>query len=393
MVNGPPCQQCGYPLRWFAEQNAWGCDRCRQLFPAAPQPHYQPQVRARPGKKSMMPWIVLGAGAVTGIIIAVVIATGGGGASSSPKGVAEAALVALSAGDTDKLAALADIENLYKSFVKCDENEADESPAELAAKEKSRFAKSAEKAKGLKLKLVELPDFDNLGKDHVMAMPKGTKVAKGCASTAEATIYNGKMKVSVQDGDKPAVERDVELDLIKIDGKFYLAQAPRVDKSSDSSAQIAKMTELRDRMCACADLGCASKVSDDMAAWAQANSAQMNETMPSDDDMKKLMAISEELTKCMQKATATVATAPPADPPALPLAEMPKPCQEWKAGIDKLDHCAQIPKQTTTALRSSYDRSAAAWAKLSGETRQSAMSSCDSARDAVNNLLKATGCL
>lgn len=37
MVNGPPCAACGWTLRWIPEQNGWGCDQCRQFFPAAPQ--------------------------------------------------------------------------------------------------------------------------------------------------------------------------------------------------------------------------------------------------------------------------------------------------------------------------------------------------------------------
>ena len=34
----PPCPVCGTPLRPFPEMNAWGCDRCQQMMPAAPQP-------------------------------------------------------------------------------------------------------------------------------------------------------------------------------------------------------------------------------------------------------------------------------------------------------------------------------------------------------------------
>ncbi len=34
----PPCPACGTPLRWFPEMNAWGCDRCQQMMPAAQPP-------------------------------------------------------------------------------------------------------------------------------------------------------------------------------------------------------------------------------------------------------------------------------------------------------------------------------------------------------------------
>src|SRR6266700_1270281 len=53
MASGAACPQCGYPLRWFAEQNAWGCDRCRQMFPAqavAPQMQHAQMQQAGPRK-------------------------------------------------------------------------------------------------------------------------------------------------------------------------------------------------------------------------------------------------------------------------------------------------------------------------------------------------------
>ena len=47
----PPCPACGTPLRWFPEMNAWGCDRCQQMMPAAPQP----TVGRKPGGWSHAP--------------------------------------------------------------------------------------------------------------------------------------------------------------------------------------------------------------------------------------------------------------------------------------------------------------------------------------------------
>ena len=46
---GPPCPNCGMTLTWFAQNSAWGCDRCRvmhspqQLLQPTPQPPQQPQ--------------------------------------------------------------------------------------------------------------------------------------------------------------------------------------------------------------------------------------------------------------------------------------------------------------------------------------------------------------
>jgi hypothetical protein len=86
MVNAPSCAQCGSPLRWFAEQNAWGCDRCRKMFPAQPaqmpqQPRqmaHQPQsAQRRSGMK-----LAIGGLVVVGGIVAIVVATSGKGHGS-----------------------------------------------------------------------------------------------------------------------------------------------------------------------------------------------------------------------------------------------------------------------------------------------------------------------
>jgi hypothetical protein len=34
MTPGPPCANCGTPLRWYPEQKQFGCERCRVMYPA-----------------------------------------------------------------------------------------------------------------------------------------------------------------------------------------------------------------------------------------------------------------------------------------------------------------------------------------------------------------------
>ncbi|MEO8698470.1 MAG: hypothetical protein ABI867_00470 [Kofleriaceae bacterium] len=40
----PFCPSCGGVTVWHAELNQWGCDRCRQMLPAAPPQSFQPAV-------------------------------------------------------------------------------------------------------------------------------------------------------------------------------------------------------------------------------------------------------------------------------------------------------------------------------------------------------------
>jgi len=103
MVNGPPCQRCGWALRWAPEQNAWLCDRCRNVVPAQPAygaaPQYgqqsqqpygqQPQMQPHPQqgpvagqrKSSKGIMIAIAGVVVVAAIIAIVVATRGGGDS------------------------------------------------------------------------------------------------------------------------------------------------------------------------------------------------------------------------------------------------------------------------------------------------------------------------
>jgi hypothetical protein len=80
MVSGPACTVCGSPLRWFADQNAWGCDRCRQMFPAQQsalqQAPMQQQAPPRPAGSKKPLAIIVGLVVIGGIVIAAVV--GGG---------------------------------------------------------------------------------------------------------------------------------------------------------------------------------------------------------------------------------------------------------------------------------------------------------------------------
>jgi len=73
----PSCPACGSPLRWFPEMNAWGCDRCQQMFPAAPPMHGGMQ--GAPGQRTQAEktrTMILGGALVIAIIgVAIMLAT------------------------------------------------------------------------------------------------------------------------------------------------------------------------------------------------------------------------------------------------------------------------------------------------------------------------------
>jgi len=70
----------------------------------------------------------------------------------------------------------------------------------------------------------------------------------------------------------------------------------------DTGAMMAKMTEFKDKMCACADTACAQKVSDEMTKWSQEQIKGGAPPKMSEDDTKKATQIATDMGACMQKA-------------------------------------------------------------------------------------------
>ena len=88
---------------------------------------------------------------------------------------------------------------------------------------------------------------------------------------------------------------DKMMDCVKSSGK--------AEKKKEGGGGGGDVGEAKDKMCACKDTACSTKVSDDMTKWAQeqAKDAKAPPKM-SEDDTKKMTAIGEEMGKCMQKA-------------------------------------------------------------------------------------------
>lgn len=91
-----------------------------------------------------------------------------------------------------------------------------------------------------------------------------------------------------------------------------LAVAGAVGCKKSGDASIAQMTELKTKMCACKDKACVDHVTAEMTKWSDDHRSTAAEKA-SEEDQKKLMAISGELTACMTQvmrdAAATAAAA------------------------------------------------------------------------------------
>src|SRR6185369_6192185 len=96
---------CGYPLRWFPDLGAWGCDQCRVM------------VQAQLPKWRRPLWLALAAVGTAGIGVGAAFLVGGGhhgGLASSVDDAVKRAFTALGQGDADALVANAGLDTLRK---------------------------------------------------------------------------------------------------------------------------------------------------------------------------------------------------------------------------------------------------------------------------------------
>lgn len=163
---------------------------------------------------------------------------------------------------------------------------------------------------------------------------------------------------------------------------------------------MAKMAELRDKMCACKDPDCAKKVSDEMTVWSQEAAAKGKSVKMTEADQKKATELGVAMGECMQKAM-TVATppAPPADGSGSGSAAaasagsgapsgLPKECDEYEAAIQRLSTCDKMSKQARETLVKAYADAAEGWKKLPDAARVRIGGSCKSGADAVTAMAK-----
>ncbi|HET7501078.1 MAG TPA: hypothetical protein VFK02_08750, partial [Kofleriaceae bacterium] len=71
-------------------------------------------------------------------------------------------------------------------------------------------------------------------------------------------------------------------------------------KKAGGGEALARMTEFKDRMCACKDKACTDQVTQEMTRWASEHKAG-EAGKPSEEEQKKVAALTADITKCMTK--------------------------------------------------------------------------------------------
>ena len=177
-------------------------------------------------------------------------------------------------------------------------------------------------------------------------------------------------------------------------------------KKGGAGEAMAKMSEFKDKMCACKDKKCADEVQDSMNKWSAENAKNAGDKAekPDEKTMKEMQEVGTKYGECMAKAMGggDTATPPPAGDgsaagsaapagdgsaaaaPAAGGGDLPTECKDYQAAIEKLSKCDKLPQATRDALKQSYEQTSAAWASVPAEGRAALGTACKSAADAVN---------
>ncbi|HEY4058434.1 MAG TPA: hypothetical protein VGM39_17600 [Kofleriaceae bacterium] len=192
----------------------------------------------------------------------------------------------------------------------------------------------------------------------------------------------------------------------------------------DAGEAVAKVTEFKDKMCACKDKDCATKVNDDYTKWGTEMASKMasnKDTAKPDETMaKKMTEVAMAYGECMTKAMGAGATppagdtgsaaapaagsgsAPAAEGSAAPAAAggdlpagIPQECKDYADAMAKLGTCDKMPKESKDAMKQGFDAMKTGWAnfdKMPAEAQKAAADACKQGTDAMKQSASALGC-
>jgi hypothetical protein len=219
-----------------------------------------------------------------------------GGPHDSRLAIAQAAFAALSAGDVDKLLALSGAKAIYEDAMACESTEMETKAIEQRLR--VEYRQPAQHAKGLTIEVIEVQELE---RDEVASVPKDKRV-QGCTARVDVHVHEAKVKLKVSK-DAEQGEPVVKLGVVEVEGKWYLRKVPaRVGFGGPWKMVLAKLTDLTDKMCKCADATCAETVNSDYYTWIREISAELGEERPDDATMAKLTELSERFQRCYAKA-------------------------------------------------------------------------------------------
>ncbi len=174
-----------------------------------------------------------------------------------------------------------------------------------------------------------------------------------------------------------------------------------------STDVLAKMNELKTKMCACTDAACARTVSDELTRWTQDTSSKKKALDA--EGQKKADALGVEMGDCMAKVTRTTQTAGSAAGSGSTVAAgsgsaadtgsgsaagsdapsgLPQECDDYKAAVDRLAACEAMTKGARETLVKAYQDASEGWKKLPDAAKDKIKVSCKAGAEAVISAAK-----
>jgi hypothetical protein len=159
------------------------------------------------------------------------------------------------------------------------------------------------------------------------------------------------------------------------------------DKDAVVKEAVAKLEELKTKMCACAEPACVDGVQQELTGWAKQLSERSGDAKPSAADDAKADELMKAMKECTAKAMAgSTAPKPPDDPlpPEDPsggtgagpsggpsggtdaggggsLSSVPA-CAEYRRQIDKIGACRKYPRSAVDGMKKGFEQLEKGWA-------------------------------
>jgi hypothetical protein len=207
---------------------------------------------------------------------------------ASRDGIVHEAIARLSAGDAEGFLALAPTAAQMQSAVSCDEGSRMKDLMDEVVRETSdKLRESAQKAKG-RFEVVAIESR------RVKEEGKAGEREEKCTLKVDVATHKLEVKLKADNGSP----RTIRLDVLALGPRFYLTKSSSIGGGGNLVEKFAEHTE---KMCACKDMACATKVNDEFSKAMAEFAKETVEAPPDEAVTKQLTALAQKLAECQMK--------------------------------------------------------------------------------------------
>ncbi len=246
MNQGPPCPNCGSLLRWYSDQQQWGCDTCRVMFPPQVMIHPQDYATGSPRKKGptrshapIKKWrplpVAIAALLLLGILTAVTLVllhkpppkvTDLDGYADLETAVRET-FRALSASDILELAKKSGT-GMARVIADCDDGH---QPTPVS----DELTAVVEHARGTAFSVTKIDE-----PKPAKVIARGEPLSRGCKLNQPLAIHTVVVQLALQ-RDGVASKSEATLEVSEAGGKFFVAHPPKLGGCDGAIARLVQV--------------------------------------------------------------------------------------------------------------------------------------------------------